>query len=469
VRELAVTATAIPGLLIVDLPVRGDNRGWFKENWQRAKMVDLGLPDFGPVQNNVSYNAKTGATRGIHAEPWDKYVSIATGRIFGAWVDLREGPDFGAVVTLEMGPDRAVFVPSGVGNAFQVLADGTAYSYLVNDHWSPAAKDGYTFVNLADPTLAIGWPIDLAGAELSEADRNHPTLDAVTPVVPKGVAILGAHGQLGQALQAALPGALAHGRDVADLADLASLAALPWGRFHTVINAAAYTAVDQAETAEGRHDAWAVNVTAVAELTRLARLHRVTLVHVSSDYVFDGQPPAGHDSWTEDDAPCPLGVYGQTKAAGDALVGTLDAHYLVRTSWVVGEGKNFIATMASLADRGISPQVIDDQVGRLTFTADLAGAIVHLLTSGAPYGTYNLSCAGPVGSWADLAAAVFEARGRSADDVTRVSTATYAQGKELAPRPARSVLALDKISATGWAPFDGQQALRNYVDRIARP
>ncbi|MGI8459936.1 MAG: sugar nucleotide-binding protein [Propionibacteriaceae bacterium] len=468
VRDLAVAATEIPGLLVVDLPVRGDNRGWFKENWQRAKMTGLGLPDFGPVQNNVSFNASAGATRGIHAEPWDKYVSIATGRIFGVWVDLREGPDFGTVVTLEMGPDRAVFVPSGVGNAFQVLQDGTAYSYLVNDHWSPAATARYTFVNLADPTLAIGWPIDLADAELSEADRNHPTLDAVAPVPPRGIAILGANGQLGRALQAALPAAVAYGRDVADLADPASLAALPWGRFHTVVNAAAYTAVDQAETAQGRRDAWAVNVTAVAELVRLARAHRVTLVHVSSDYVFDGDPPDGRESWSEDDAPCPLGVYGQTKAAADALVGTLDAHYLVRTSWVVGEGKNFVATMASLADRGISPQVIDDQVGRLTFTADLAGAIVHLLGSGAPYGTYNLSCGGPAGSWADLAAAVFAARGRSGDDVVRVSTATYAQGKDLAPRPACSVLALDKVMATGWRLVDGPEALRRYVDRIAR-
>lgn len=88
---LRVEHTAIPGLLVVTLPVHGDNRGWFKENWQRAKMVASGLPDFEPVQNNVSFNGKVGTTRGIHAEPWDKFVSVATGRVFGAWVDLREG------------------------------------------------------------------------------------------------------------------------------------------------------------------------------------------------------------------------------------------------------------------------------------------------------------------------------------------------------------------------------------------
>ena len=89
--DLAVRPTAIPGLLVIDLALHADNRGWFKETWQRRKMVDLGVPDFGPVQHNMSFNTLAGATRGIHAEPWDKLVSLAAGRIFGAWVDLRRG------------------------------------------------------------------------------------------------------------------------------------------------------------------------------------------------------------------------------------------------------------------------------------------------------------------------------------------------------------------------------------------
>ena len=94
-KPLGVETTPIPGFLRIDLTVHGDNRGWFKENWQREKMVALGLPDFGPVQNNISFNDEVGVTRGIHAEPWDKFVSVATGRVFGAWVDLLEGPSFG--------------------------------------------------------------------------------------------------------------------------------------------------------------------------------------------------------------------------------------------------------------------------------------------------------------------------------------------------------------------------------------
>ena len=83
-KPLGITTTPIPGFLRIDLTVHGDNRGWFKENWQREKMVALGLPDFQPVQNNISFNDEVGVTRGIHAEPWDKFVSVATGRVFGA-------------------------------------------------------------------------------------------------------------------------------------------------------------------------------------------------------------------------------------------------------------------------------------------------------------------------------------------------------------------------------------------------
>jgi dTDP-4-dehydrorhamnose 3,5-epimerase-like enzyme len=135
-KALRANATQIPGLVVWELPVHGDGRGWFKENWQREKMVAVGLPDFGPVQNNVSFNDTAGTTRGIHAEPWDKFVSVATGRIFGAWVDLRAGPTFATVFTAELDPSRAVFVPRGIGNAFQTLEPNTAYVYLVNDHYS---------------------------------------------------------------------------------------------------------------------------------------------------------------------------------------------------------------------------------------------------------------------------------------------------------------------------------------------
>lgn len=461
---LAVRATTIPGLLLVDLEVHADDRGWFKENWQRAKMTALGLPDFGPVQHSLAFNASAGVTRGFHAEPWDKLVSIAHGRIFGAWVDLRPGPGFGTVFTAELGPASAVFVPRGVANGYQTLVDDTVYSYLVNDHWSPEARSEYSYLNLADQTLAIAWPIPLDRAIVSAADAAHPRLADARPVPPKRTVVIGAGGQLGRALLALLPDATPLDLPDFDLSDADAVAAYPWREVETVVNAAAWTAVDAAETPDGRRAAWTANVTGVANLCRAAAEHRLQLVHISTDYVFDGTT-AEH---SEDEPFSPLGVYGQTKAAGDALVGQVPRHYLVRTSWVIGDGRNFVRTMASLAASGKSPSVVDDQFGRLTFTTDLAAGIVHLLSTGAPHGTYNLTNDGPVASWHRIAQAVFELSGRDPADVHPVGTAEYTAGTATAPRPANSALRLDKLRATGFVPAPWPERLRDYLGQERR-
>lgn len=179
-QDLAVRETEIPGFYIIDLVLSGDNRGWFKENYQRAKMEALGLPHFEIVQNNFSYNAEKGVTRGLHAEPWEKFVSVANGKIFGAWVDLRKGNGFGKTLTLEITPDVAVFVPRGVANGYQTLEENITYTYLVNDHWSPETK--YTFVNLFDPELGIAWPIEGSQVVVSDKDQAHPLLKDVIPM-----------------------------------------------------------------------------------------------------------------------------------------------------------------------------------------------------------------------------------------------------------------------------------------------
>lgn len=467
-KELTVRTTDIPGLLLIDIPQHGDNRGWFKENWQREKMVAAGLPDFGPVQNNISFNATAGTTRGIHAEPWDKYISVASGRIFGAWVDLRAGESFGKTVTLELGPDTAVFVPRGVGNSFQTLEDKTAYTYLVNDHWSAEAQGEYSFLNLADETVAIDWPIPLEQAELSEKDKNHPRLAQVEPLAPAPLLVIGAQGQLGRELVRQLEAAgtpyLATSRAELDLARPDSWAtAYRWRSLRGIINAAAYTAVDQAETAEGRTEAWAVNASGVAALARIADEAGIPLVHVSTDYVFDGSLPLGEE-YTEEAPLAPLGVYGQSKAAGEMAVRSVPRHYIVRTSWVMGDGKNFIEIMKSLAERGVNPTVVNDQHGRPTFTEDLAAAILHLLENNCQFGTYQVSNTGDVVTWAEIAQAVFEASGYSADRVTPVSTADYfAKAEVFAPRPTNSALDLSKIIQAGFTPREHREALAAYL------
>lgn len=179
-EQLGVHETSILGFYEVDLVLHGDARGWFKENYQREKMEALGLPHFEVVQNNFSFNAEKGVTRGLHAEPWEKFISLANGRVFGAWVDLRKGDGFGKVLTLEITPEKAVFVPRGVANAYQALEENITYTYLVNAHWSPDAQ--YASVNLFDPSLQINWPIAQAEAIISDKDKAAPLLRDVTPM-----------------------------------------------------------------------------------------------------------------------------------------------------------------------------------------------------------------------------------------------------------------------------------------------
>jgi dTDP-4-dehydrorhamnose 3,5-epimerase len=456
-----VDRTEIPGLLVLHLDVRPDARGWFEEAWQRGKMTALGLPDFGPVQANVSWNARRGSTRGVHAEPWDKFVTIVSGRAFAAWVDLRAGDTFGTTVTLELEPGVAVFVPRGVANSYQTLEDATTYVYLVNEHWRPGVA--YPALRLDDPAAGIPWPIPLGEAEISEKDLANPALDDVVAMGPRRTLVVGALGQLGRALSAVFPGADTVDLDELDVTDPAAVAAWPWHEYDVVLNAAAYTAVDAAEEGDGRRTAWAANAAAPAALARVATEHRLTLVHYSTDYVFDGT----RTEHTEDEPVSPLGVYGQTKAAGDLAVATTPRHYLVRTSWVIGEGRNFVRTMRDLAERGVSPTVVDDQVGRLTFTSELARATRHLLDTGAAFGTYNVTNAGEPRSWAAIAAEVFALSGRDRDDVVPVSTEQYAAGTPMAPRPPSGVLDLAKIRATGFEPEDHVEALRAYCARDA--
>ncbi|HET6746734.1 MAG TPA: bifunctional dTDP-4-dehydrorhamnose 3,5-epimerase family protein/NAD(P)-dependent oxidoreductase [Candidatus Saccharimonadales bacterium] len=459
-KTLKKHETSIPGLVIFDLSILGDNRGWFKENWQREKMLAIGLPDFGPIQNNFSFNGKRGTMRGIHAEPWDKFISVGSGSFFGAWVDIRENsPTFGQVFTTEIDASKAIFVPAGVANSYLTLEDNTVYSYLVNDHWHPDAS--YSFVNATDPSLGIKWPIAPEEWEMSEKDKNHPFLKDVQPVKPKKILVTGANGQLGKALRKEFPEAEFVGREELDITSSRLDTLRRWRDYSTIINAAAYTAVDEAETNNGRKAAWKTNAEAVANLSRIASENTLTLVHVSSDYVFDGTNSV-HD---EDEALSPLGVYGQSKAAGDIAASTTPRHYIIRTTWVIGEGKNFIQIMKSLAERDIKPSVVSDQIGRLTFTEDLASGIKHLLVTQSPYGTYNLSNEGDASSWADIAKIVFEHSGKQETDVTPVSTEEYFKDKPTAaPRPLQSMLNLAKIKAQGFTPRDWRQALTLYLE-----
>lgn len=275
------------------------------------------------------------------------------------------------------------------------------------------------------------------------------------------ILIIGAKGQLGLALQEKYPGAQTADIDELDITDQTSVANFDWSSVRLVLNAAAYTNVDAAETMDGRVTAWRVNAEAVGYLVKAAWDHNLTLVHISTDYVFDGKTEI--HSETEDFSP--LSVYGASKAAGDLLVSLLPKHYILRTSWVIGEGKNFVRTMLGVGQRKISPSVVNDQLGRLTFTSELVGAINHLITQKSAPGTYNVSNDGDVVSWAEITREIFRDAGFSLR-VNDVSTKDYYAGKEnIAPRPACSTLNLDKIHAAGFVSHDWRADLKSYIEK----
>jgi len=272
--------------------------------------------------------------------------------------------------------------------------------------------------------------------------------------------IIGAKGQLGTALREQYPNARFADFEELDITNKSSVEAYDWSPIEVLINAAAFTNVDGAESPDGRRAAWAVNADAVANLVAISAQYNMTLVHVSTDYVFDGVV-APH---LESEAFAPLSVYGSSKAAGDLLVSLAPKFYILRTSWVIGEGKNFVRIMLGLAEKDISPTVVHDQVGRLTFTSELVGAIDHLLTNNSPHGTYNISNDGDSASWADITREIFALADRTDLIVTNTSTEEYYKGKEnIAPRPLQSTLDLSKIKATGYQCTDWRSALKEYV------
>lgn len=184
VSELDVHQTKLPGMLLFDLNKFDDPRGSFTEIWQTETMQKLGLPKFKPKQLGVS-RSKKGTIRAIHAEPYAKILSPLTGRIFVAMVDLRtDSTTFGTVDSFELTPTQMLYVPSGIGNAFQAVSDeDVLYCYCVSDVWSPekAYSGGYMAVHYADPDLAIAWPV-LDGKEIvSIKDRQNKTMRELFP------------------------------------------------------------------------------------------------------------------------------------------------------------------------------------------------------------------------------------------------------------------------------------------------
>lgn len=451
--------TSIQGLRKIQLDIREDERGWFEETWQSEKFSEIGLGFFKPLQANASHNLSPGVTRGFHAEPWSKLVTVTNGSVFAAWVDLRDGPNFGATHWDTIKPGISYFVPKGVANSYQALEAGTSYTYLVDGIWKPGVR--YPSVHVFDPDLSIPWPIQQSEASLSPKDDQNPGFALVRDSRQADWVVFGS-GQVAKAICAKRPGAKQFSRQELNFGEASFeslLALIPSNS--VVVNAGAFTNVDACETAEGFDEAMKVNYQFPSLLAKVCTERSATLVHFSSDYVFDGKSSS---PYREEDSTNPKSRYGVTKLLGDMAVSSCPHSYIVRTSWVFGDGKNFFNTILRLAREGRQLEVVDDQWGRPTSAMEIARFVDHLVTFGHDFGLYNFTLEGDAVTWHALAASVLQATGLDASLLNSISSKEYGEGKSLAPRPSYSVLDLQKMKSTGFLPEKWPEALRHFIE-----
>lgn len=266
--------------------------------------------------------------------------------------------------------------------------------------------------------------------------------------------VVGEHGQVARALgrECAVRGHVVQlaGRSVADLADKAGLAAAILAfRPQLVVNAAAYTAVDEAE--EKIELAFRLNSDGAANVAAAAALRRAPLIHISTDYVFDGTKSL---PYLETDPVNPIGVYGASKLAGEGAVVSIDNDYVIlRTSWICSpDGTNFVKTMLRLAGQREEIGVVDDQWGAPTFAADLAATIIsigEMLLSSANRpsftGIYHISGSGET-TWCRFARAIMKGSAQRGGQSCRVRAITTSEYPTRAKRPANSRLDCSKLA-----------------------
>lgn len=289
--------------------------------------------------------------------------------------------------------------------------------------------------------------------------------DAMNALIGRGCEAVGS--DLAPVYQGAQDGAVATAPYVAlDLTDRSAVEKTLRGIVpDAVIHCAAWTDVDRAEEANCREKARAVNADATAHIAAVCAELNAKMVYISTDYVFDGR---GDAPWRPDCREfAPLNAYGQTKREGElAVSGALDRFFIVRTSWAFGlSGKNFVSAMLGAGQKYPQVRVVDDQIGRPTYTFDLARLLADMIET-EKYGYYHATNEGGFVSWYDFAREIFRQAGLS-PRVIPVTTAEYGLSK--AERPRNSRLDTGKLTEAGFAPLPAwQDALSRYLVEIKR-
>lgn len=228
-----------------------------------------------------------------------------------------------------------------------------------------------------------------------------------------------------------------------------------------IINCAAHTNVDLCE--KQWDSAYRINAIGPRNLSIAARAVGAKMIHVSTDYVFEGN---GTRPYTEFDAPNPISAYGKTKLEGERFVQAFaDRYFILRTAWLYGEGKNFVKTMLRLAETHDEVSVVDDQVGSPTSAVELA-RMIHYLEKTDNYGIFHATCEGDT-NWADFAETIFKKAGK-VTKVRHVSSEEYAKmNPASAKRPAYSILDNYMLRLTGdYRMADWQDALDEYMKTL---
>ncbi len=276
------------------------------------------------------------------------------------------------------------------------------------------------------------------------------------------ILVTGANGQLGNAFRELLPSALFVDRDELDLSGtLEKIAETITGfKPECVIHCAAHTQVDKAESEPDL--VYHLNTAVVETIAKTCVTLNARLITYSTDYVFDGKPV--ENGYKENRPTHPLSVYGKSKADGEKLIHDMPNTTVIRTSWVYGEGANFVRTMLSLADKGLTNlTVVNDQIGRPTYAPDLAEATLKLLKLDTLPKIVHVTNEGNPISWADFAKAIFDLAQRDVM-VTPLTTEEYYKDKSgYAPRPAYSVLNLDLLHSLGVTMRPWHEALQEYL------
>ena len=271
------------------------------------------------------------------------------------------------------------------------------------------------------------------------------------------VLITGGDGQVGRALRALLPDADAPGHGELDVTDARAVSAATKG-VAVLVHLAALTDVDhcEAEPAAAEH----VNVDGTDNVVDAAETHGARIVFLSTDYVFDG---SAQRPYREEDPTAPLNVYGRTKLMGEQLVTRVQDSLIIRSSWIFGEGRNFVGTMLRAGRDRESVRVVDDQRGLPTSAKAVAVAIVAALDTGVS-GCLHVAGTGPVVSWAEFARAALERAG-SSTRVVPISTEEYRKDAQraVAPRPAFSPLDTTRAWTLGIPLLDWRTELEAYV------